>query len=181
MSCDINSGFALGCRDNAGGIKTLYILSGSLPESGVTETAGEVTDLSGNGVFYQFDLTRGTSDFTETINGSTENGTVFYESTINAVFLKMQSALRNQMKVLAQNPDLKIVVETNNAGTDGDKFFYVGKVYGAQLNGGQGQTGTAIGDANGYTLTFTAQEPEPSIPVSGADLSAVLTGITISQ
>ena len=181
MSCDITAGFSLGCRDNAGGIKTLYILSGSLPETGVTETLGEVTDLSGCGIFYQFDLTRGTSDFTETINGSTENGTVFYESTINAVFLKMQSALRNQMKILAQNPDLKLVIETNNAGTEGDKFFYVGKTYGAQLNGGQGQTGTAIGDANGYTLTFTAQEPEPAIPVSGSDLSGILTGISIAQ
>jgi hypothetical protein len=179
MACDITAGFALGCRDNAGGIKTLYILSGSV--SSTTETAGELTDINGSGIFYQFDLTRGTSDFTETINGSTENGTVFYESTINAVFLKMQSALRNQMKVLAQNPDLKIVVETNNAGTEGDKFFYIGKTYGAQLNGGQGQTGTAIGDANGYTLTFTAQEPEPAIPVSGSTLSSILTGITISQ
>ena len=179
MACDITAGFSLGCRDNAGGIKTLYILSGSV--SSTTETSGELTDINGSGIFYQFDLTRGTSDFTETINGSTENGTVFYESTINAVFLKMQSALRNQMKILAQNPDLKIVVETNNAGTEGDKFFYVGKTYGAQLNGGQGQTGTAIGDANGYTLTFSAQEPEPAIPVSGSSLSGILTGITISQ
>lgn len=179
MACDITAGFSLGCRDNAGGIKTLYILSGSV--SSITESSGEITDIDGSGVFYQFDLTRGTSDFTETINGSTENGTVFYESTVNAVFLKMQSALRNQMKVLAQNPDLKLVVETNNAGTEGDKFFYVGEVYGAQLNGGQGQTGTAIGDANGYTLTFTAQEPNPAIPVSGSVLSDVLTGITISQ
>ena len=179
MACDITAGFSLGCRDNAGGIKTLYILSGSV--SSITEVSGEITGIDGSGVFYQFDLTRGTSDFTETINGSTENGTVFYESTVNAVFLKMQSALRNQMKVLAQNPDLKLVVETNNAGVDGDKFFYVGEVYGAQLNGGQGQTGTAIGDANGYTLTFTAQEPNPAIPVAGASLSDVLTGITISQ
>jgi len=179
MACDITAGFSLGCRDNAGGIKALYILSGSVTT--VTETSGEITDISGDGVFYQFDLTRGTSDFTETINGSTENGTVFYESTVNAVFLKMQSALRNQMKVLAQNPDLKLVVETNNAGVDGDKFFYVGEVYGAQLNGGQGQTGTAIGDANGYTLTFTAQEPNPAIPVAGDTLGDVLTGITISQ
>tara|TARA_R110000822_G_scaffold61319_6_gene151841 strand:- start:4342 stop:4881 length:540 start_codon:yes stop_codon:yes gene_type:complete len=179
MACDITAGFSLGCRDNAGGIKTLYILSGSVTT--LTEVSGEITDIDGTGIFYQFDLTRGTSDFTETINGSTENGTVFYESTVNAVFLKMQSSLRNQMKVLAQNPDLKLVVETNNAGTEGDKFFYVGEVYGAQLNGGQGQTGTAIGDANGYTLTFTAQEPNPAIPISGSVLADVLTGITISQ
>jgi hypothetical protein len=179
MACDITAGFSLGCRDNAGGIKTLYILSGSVTT--LTEVSGEITDIDGTGIFYQFDLTRGTSDFTETINGSTENGTVFYESTVNAVFLKMQSSLRNQMKVLAQNPDLKLVVETNNAGTEGDKFFYVGEVYGAQLNGGQGQTGTAIGDANGYTLTFTAQEPNPAIPISGSVLADALTGITISQ
>ena len=29
MACDITSGFALGCRDNTGGIKAIYILSGS--------------------------------------------------------------------------------------------------------------------------------------------------------
>ena len=178
MACDITSGHTLGCRDNAGGIKAIYILSGSV--AGITETSNEISDISGSGVFYQFDLTRGTSDFTETINGSTENGTVFYETTVNAVFLKLQTNIRNQMKILAQNPDIKMVVETNN-NTSGSKFLYVGRVYGAQLNGGQGQSGTAIGDANSYTLTFTAQEPNPADIITGTDLTTALTGITISQ
>ena len=178
MACDITSGFALGCRDNAGGIKALYILSGSV--SAITDTSDEISDIAGTGIFYQFDLQRGTSDFTETINGSTENGTVFYEATVNAVFAKMQTSTRNQVKVLAQNPDLKLVVETNND-VDGSKFFYVGRVHGSILNAGQGQTGTAIGDANGYTLTFTATEPNPADVIAGTDLSTALTGITISQ
>ena len=178
MACDITSGFALGCRDNLGGIKALYILSGSV--AGITEASNEITDISGSGVFYQFDLQRGTSDFTETINGSTENQTVFYEATINAAFAKLQTSTRNQVKVLAQNPDLKIVVETNN-GTSGSKYFYVGRTSGAQLNAGQGQSGTALGDANGYTLTFTAQEPSPADVITGTDLSSVLSGITVSQ
>jgi hypothetical protein len=178
MACDITSGFALGCRDNLGGIKALYILSGSV--AGITESQNEITDISGSGVFYQFDLQRGTSDFTETINGSTENQTVFYEATINAAFAKLQTSVRNQVKVLAQNPDLKIIVETNN-GTTGSKFLYVGKTNGAQLNAGQGQSGTALGDANGYTLTFTAQEPEPADIINGTTLSNALTGITVSQ
>jgi hypothetical protein len=178
MACDITSGFALGCRDNLGGIKALYILSGSV--AGITETSNEISDISGSGVFYQFDLQRGTSDFTETINGSTENQTVFYEATINAAFAKLQTSVRNQVKVLAQNPDLKIIVETNN-GTTGSKFIYVGKTNGAQLNAGQGQSGTALGDANGYTLTFTAQEPSPADIITGTTLSSALTGITVSQ
>ena len=178
MACDITSGFALGCRDNTGGIKALYILSGSV--AGITETSNEISDISGSGVFYQFDLQRGTSDFTETINGSTENQTVFYEATINASFAKLQTATRNQVKILAQNPDLKIVVETNN-NESGSKFIYVGRLNGAQLNAGQGQSGTALGDANGYTLTFTAQEPNPADIITGTTLGDALTGITVSQ
>lgn len=178
MSCSITEGFALGCRDNTGGIKALYILSGSV--SDITETSDEISDISGSGVFYQFDLQRGTSDFTETINGSTENQTVFYEATINAAFAKLQTSTRNQVKVLAQNPDLKIIVETNNNVT-GSKFFYVGRVHGAHLNSGQGQSGTALGDANGYTLTFTAQEPHPADVITGTTLEDALTGITVSQ
>lgn len=178
MACDITSGFALGCRDNTGGIKAIYILSGSV--SSITDASNEISDINGTGVFYQFDLQRGTSDFTETINGSTENQTVFYEATINAAFAKLQTSTRNQVKVLAQNPDLKIIVETNND-TASEKFIYVGRKNGAVLNAGQGQSGTALGDANGYTLTFTAQEPQPADFISGSNLSGALTGITVSQ
>ena len=44
---------------------------------------------------------------------------------------------------------------------------------------GAGATGTAFGDLNGYTLTFTSQEPEPASEIDGfAD--AILSGITIA-
>ena len=178
MACDINSGFALGCRDNSGGIKAIYILSGSI--AGITDTSDEISDISGSGIFYQFDLQRGTSDFTETINGSTENQTVFYEATVNAAFAKLQTSTRNQVKILAQNPDLKIIVETNND-TASEKFIYVGRKNGALLNAGQGASGTALGDANSYVLTFSAQEPNPADFIAGTSLSAALTGITVSQ
>src|SRR6056300_314537 len=108
-TCDITSGFTLGCRDNTGGIRKLYILSGSI--SSVSGSTGYIESISGSGDFYQFELFRQTSDFNEAITSTPENGTVFYEQTLNAVFFKLQSATRNQVKVLAQNPDLKIIVE----------------------------------------------------------------------
>ena len=93
----------------------------------------------------------------------------------------MQSATRNQVKVLAQNPDLKIIVETNNGNDDSiGKFFLAGQYNGMTMTGGSGATGTAFGDMNGYTLTFGGQEPYPANEVSGSDLSAVMTGITVS-
>lgn len=180
MACDITSGFSLGCRDNVGGIANIYILSGSV--AGITSSTGAISDISGSGTFYKFELTRNTGDFTETPTPSLENGTVFYAQTVNAAFHKLQASIRNQVKVLAQNPDLKIVVETNN-GTDDNvgKFFYVGRYRGAVLTGGSGTTGTAFGDANQYALTFEAQEPQPSeeITTTGT-LTSALTGITVS-
>ena len=161
MACDVTSGFQLGCRDNSGGIKSIYILSGN---------------------FYQYDLTKNTGDFAETPNPSLENGTVFYSQTVNAAFHKLQASVRNQVKVLAQNPDLKIVVETNNGSEDYvGSFFYIGRYRGATLTGGSGTTGTAFGDANQYALTFEGLEPQPAeeITTSGL-LTDALTGITVS-
>jgi hypothetical protein len=177
-TCDITSGFTLGCRDNSGGIKNLYILSGSI-SSVADESEGLINSISGSGEFFQFELFRQTSDFAEAISSTPENGTVFYEQTVNATFFKLQSATRNQVRVLAKNPDLKIIVETNNGSVDGvGRYWLLGEENGVQLLSGTGQTGTAFGDLNGYTLTFTGQEPEPASEISGS-LSGVVSGITV--
>ena len=178
MSCDITSGFTLGCRDNTGGIKNLYILSGSI--TSVTDASeGLISSISGSGEFFQYELFRQTSDFSEAISATPENGTVFYEQSVNAVFFKLQSSTRNQVRVLAKNPDLKIIVETNNGSEDGvGKYWLLGEENGVQLLSGTGATGTAFGDLNGYSLTFTGQEPEPASEISGS-LAGALSGITL--
>jgi len=177
-TCDITSGFTLGCRDNTGGIANLYILSGSIT-SVVDASEGLIQTISGSGEFFKFELFRQTSDFTEAITSTPENGTVFYEQTVNAVFFKLQSATRNQVKVLAQNPNLKVIVETNNGTVDGvGRYWLLGEDRGMQLLSGTGATGTAFGDLNGYTLTFTGQEPNPASEISGS-LAGALSGITL--
>jgi len=179
MACDITSGFELACRDSIGGIKNIYILSGSI--ASVTGAgAGLLTDISGVGTFYKFELVKQTGDFTETPTPSVENGTVFFDQVVNAPFHKLQSSIRNQVKVLAQNQDLKIIIETNN-GTDDSvgKFFLAGQSNGMTLTGGSGATGTAYGDLNGYSLTFGGQEPYPASECSGSDLAAIMSGISV--
>ena len=182
MACDITSGFTLGCRDNTGGVKNIYILSGSV--TSVTDASeGLISEISGSGTFYKFELFRQTSDFTETITATPENGTIVYDQSLNAVFFKLQSSTRNQVKVLAQNPNIKMVVETNNGSDDGvGKFFYLGQENGVQLLSGTGATGVNFADRNGYTLTFSGQEPFPASEISGSATSfeGALAGITIS-
>jgi hypothetical protein len=181
MSCDITSGFTLGCRDNTGGVKSIYILSGSV--TSVTDASeGLISVISGSGTFYNFELFRQTSDFTEEVAVTPENGTVVYNQTMNAVFFKLQTSTRNQIKVLAQNPNIKMIVETNNF-TDTSRYLYVGEEYGVQLLTGTGGTGTAFSDRNGYALTFTGVEPNPSSFISASNetqLLARLSGITLA-
>ena len=181
MACDITSGFTLGCRDNSGGIKNIYVLSGSITT--VTEASdGLISDISGSGTFYKFELTKNTGDLTEAPTPSLENGTVFYEQTLNVAFHKLQSSIRNQVKVLAQNPDLKIIVETNN-GIESPytgRYFLVGRYRGATLSAGSATSGTAFGDANQYALTFQGLEPEPMDEIQSSDGSVdFLSGISV--
>ena len=181
MACDITSGFTLGCRDNVGSIKQIYILSGSV--TSVTDASeGLISSISGSGTFYTFELFRETSDYSENVTVAPENGTVVYEQTVNAVFFKMQTSTRNQIKVLAQNPTIRMIVETNNSDNT-SKYVYVGEDYGMQLLTSAGGTGTLFGDRNGYTLTFTGREPNPAAFISASNetqLTARLSGITIS-
>lgn len=181
MSCQITSGFTLGCRDNVGGITAIYILSGSI--GGFTEpTPGLITDISGSGIFYKYELTKNTGNFDETINASLENGTVFYTQSVNVAFHKMQASLRNQIKALAQNPVLKIVVQTNNIEDNTGQFFLIGRERGATLSAGTGTTGTTFGDANQYSLTFEGLEPQPAFEIeTTGDLDDALTGITVAS
>jgi len=176
-TCNITSGFTLGCRDNTGGVKAVYIYGGT-DNLIVTSSASEITDIDGTGTFYKFEQVRQTSNFTEAINSSVENGTIFYDQSLVLQFHKMSGSLQEQIGTLVKNPDLRIIVETNNGqtGAAGDgKYFLMGEYNGAALSEGNGQTGTAFGDLNGYSLTFSSPEPEPAKEIVTALSSLTVT------
>lgn len=178
--CQITSGYTLGCRDNIGSIKNIFILSGSVTAV-VAPTEGLITQLSGSGSFFKFELFRETSDFAETMTVTPENGTIVYETTTNAVFFKMQVSTRNQIRLLSGNPNIKMIVETNNTDAT-SKFIYVGRDNGVTLTTSAGASGTGFNDRNGYALTFVSREPEPALFLSASTYSglpSLLNGLTI--
>jgi hypothetical protein len=180
MACDITTGFQLGCRDNTGGLKSIYILSGSI--TSISGSQGLITSISGSGVWYEFQLFRQTSNYSEELVATPENGTIVYNQTCNAVFFKMQTSVRNQVRVLAQNPNLAIIIETQNGSETGAaRWFLMGQVNGSQLLSGTAQTGTAFSDLNGYNLVFSGNEPNPASEVSGSasTFTGSLSGMTI--
>lgn len=169
MACALTQGYSLNdCRDSIGGIKSIYLIElGNV--SGVTSSAGLISVIgkANNARFWKYNLTRATADAMEEIQISEENGTVFYNQTVNIVLNKLQATTRNEIVLLAQNR-LAAVVEDRNG-----KYWYYGKGEGLLLNGGKATTGKAFGDRNGYELTFAGSEVALALEVN----SSVITGL----
>jgi hypothetical protein len=173
MSCNLTSGIQLSCRDNVGGVATAYITDFTNIASITKNTGDTITQISGSGTFYEFQLIRTSSQYTETVNASLENGTVFYTQELVTYFAKLSQDKRNILKTLAQSPRLAVVIVDNN----GDSF-YLGETYGMFVSAGTSVTGKALGDANGYNITFQALEPNPMNELSGT-LASVASGIAV--
>ena len=174
-SCYTTANICKGCRDAVGGIKQVYIVAGCV--TGVTENGDQeiLTVGAVSGTVYTYQVEKNTSNFVENIQASLENGTVVYNQQVNLVFLKLQQSTRNQIKLLAQNTNMKVFVETNEG-----SIFYLGEDFGMALSSGTAESGTAFADRNGYTLLLEGFEKEPAKKLAGS-LSSTLVGLSLSS
>ena len=158
MACTLTSGRAVPCKDQVGGLKNVYfVYFGNLGT--VTEIDDEITNMTGdssnNLTAYKYEL-KGNSSFEQTFTASRENGTVFFEQTLNLTLTKLSKEDNKELKLLAYGRP-HIAVEDYNG-----NVFMMGQVHGADVSGGTVVTGAAMGDLSGYTLTFSAQETKPA-------------------
>ena len=173
-ACQVSSNIELGCVGSVGGIKTIYILNGSI--TGTSTTAnGAVSGITGTGNLYEFQVQKQTSSLTETFNISLENGTTFYEQVTNAIFNKIDADKRDQLRLLARNRQIVLFVEDNNG-----QVYYLGNDFsGGFVSAGTGESGTAFSDRNGYNISITTYSQDPALLLSGT-LAEVVSGITIN-
>ena len=172
MACsNLTAGFTLDCNDSNGGIDKIFIANG--PVESITQSSGTITAITVGGSalsasdFYDFDVPRQTSSFTETINVSQENGTVYYDQALTMIFNKMEAAKRDQILLMAQATDMIVVFKDNN-----DKYFSVGVERGAFMTAGSSVSGTAYGDRNGYEIVIGGLEASPIFTVDSSIVEA---------
>lgn len=159
MSCDIANGVAEPCKSAVGGLDAIYIINyGDYTASDLTYDAtntDQINDINGVSNIYKFEL-KGANSFEQTITSSRDNGTTFVEQTLT-VNLKQQSAAKTKLVKLLSYGRPHIIVRTR-AG----QYFLAGLERGLDLTTGVISNGTAMGDMNGYTLTFVGQENIPA-------------------
>ncbi len=171
MACNLSAGRNEVCKDSIGGLQGVYFLNyntGSFTKN----ASGEITAFPSGSTVYYYEL-KGNSAYTETVNSSRDNGTTFFSQELLLNLKKLTNEMTTQLKLMAYGRP-KIVVWTQN----GDALL-VGEKEGADVTAGTIQTGAALGDLYGYSVTFTGQEQLPAAFISGSTTSnpfAALTG-----
>ena len=170
MACDLSLGRKEPCKDVVGGIKAVYFTDfGDLGT--VTETDDQITDLSGTFTAFKYEV-KGNSSFEQNITSSRENGTTFFEQTLNLTLHKLSKEDNKELKLLAYGRP-HVAVEDYNG-----NVFVMGLQHGADVSGGTIVTGAAMGDLSGYTLTLTGMEVKPANFVASPTLIDPYAGMT---
>jgi len=164
MSCDIIGGRTEQCKDAVSGLHAIYLINygdldmDALAQYGTVDNTDQIVAIQSDGITFsafKFEL-KGNNSFEQTINSSRENGTTFFEQTLT-VQLKRQDVKSTKNVKLISYGRPRIIVHAR-----GDQFFLMGLDQGCDVSAGNISSGSALGDFNGYSLTFTAMEELPA-------------------
>lgn len=171
MACDLSLGRKVPCKDVVGGIKAVYFIDyGDITIAYDTTDTDLIEDL-GAVTAYKYEL-KGNSSFEQTFTSSRENGTTFFEQTLNLTLTKMSKEDHKELKLLAYGRPNVVVHDYNG------NAFLMGAEHGAEVSGGTIVTGGAMGDLSGYTLTLSAQEQVPANFLEGSTEADPFGGLT---
>ena len=175
MACDISMGRNEECKDNVGGIRAIYFINYGDMDGVILGADDEVTDFGATAVnAYKYELKATTNTLEQTIVSSRDNGTTYFDQNLNITLKKMTKEMNKEVKLLAAGRP-HVVVEDYNGNS-----WLAGKNEGVDANGGSVVTGGAIGDLNGYTLTFLGQEGSPANFMEGGVLDNPFAGLSSS-
>ena len=171
MACELSTGFTLDCKDGIGGIKQIVLLDKTSVDTITYEMGTEVISsmvINNVNELYTYELPTQTGSFEETINFNRYAVTIFYTQTVNIMMQKLSAPKRLELQNAATVRVIVFVNDTNN------NWWAIGIENGADLSTGTAATGTALGDANGYTLAFTHETPKRAYKLADAP-SVIIT------
>lgn len=162
MACTQSlEGILKDCEASMGGIVMAYIANhGDIADITSAED-GTITAIAMNGEtkFKRYYTRRGASSMTSTLNADPATGVNYVSTEVVLTFPKMSQGNREEIAKLAVGQLTMIVKDANG------KYWLLGQGedFSVMASAGTGQTGSAAGDANNFTITL--REEAPSFPV----------------
>lgn len=162
------AGINLDCSNNKGGIKRAFIA----PYGDVTATTseGKVTGftMAEGAKFKTYQFRKNTGSMTSTLTADETNGLNYVTTELSLVFTKMDTAKRLEMAALSLG-QLAVIVEDANG-----IYWYLTPDDYASASAGTGETGTAKGDRNAYTLTLSVENDGYPMEVEATAITEVI-------
>ena len=170
MSCvQTLSGLARDCNSNMGGILEALIAPFD-DVTAVTITDGVISaiTMASSKKFKKYNFAKNTGNLTSTYNIDPASGVRYVTSDLLLQFNRMETTKRVEITALAMS-DLVVICKDANG-----KYWYLGKDEPVNASAGDGQTGTARGDANRYTITLRDESQEMPYEVSDSIIEGLL-------
>jgi hypothetical protein len=177
MSCQLTAAVGLDCKDQIGGLKSVFFCNDYYEnienvdtitaDSFIMTTAGFATWQDATGTtpaadvvkVFRYDLRPDLSSMTINTNASKTNGTTFFTQTLSLTLQKINAAVSYQLRLLAYNRVQVFVLDNN------DNLFLLGYNNGCDVTAGTTVSGTAYGDLSGFTIEVSAEERAPYIKI----------------
>jgi len=162
MSCDITNGRVEECKSSVSGLKNIFFANfDDLTVDNITYDATNADTIdtwvpAAQLTLFKYELKSNENSFTTAIQTSRDNGTTFFESTLQISLKKQDQAMHRNIKLLAFGRP-RIIIQTMT-----DQFFMMGLAQGADTEAGEISSGSDMGSFNGYKLTFVSREVSPS-------------------
>lgn len=170
MSClQTLNGLVNDCAPSMGGIVEVYIANFADVDV-VTVTDGIINsiEMMSGEKFKKYGFRKNTGSLSSNYTVDQTTGADFVVSDLVLVFTKMETAKRIEISALAQGELVAIVKDANG------KYWYLGKDEPIVISAGDGLTGTARADRNGYSITLQDNSLEMPYEVDEAVLRSIV-------
>lgn len=173
MACSQTlAGIINDCAANMGGIKEVYLANKA--DVTVTVTTNKVTaiTMASTAKFHKYQFRPNTSSMSSNYQVNQENGVAYVQTDLQMVFNRMETTKRVEVVAMAQGELCALVRDCNGL------LWFLGYDAPLLLSAGDGLTGTARTDRNGYSVTL--QDNSLELPhevlegTGGVDLSTIV-------
>lgn len=170
MACNqILNGLVRDCAPSMGGIVEALAINKEYI-SKITAADGKVNEVTlvDNEKFKAFYFARNTGSMTSTYTLDPATGVRYVTTDLVLMFNRMETAKRVEITALAQNELVLIVKDANG------KYWLLGKDEPVMATAGEGVTGTARSDRNGYSITLQDTSLEMPYEVEESIIAGLL-------
>ena len=174
----LSAGLDKSCDSNAGGVNKIYVtdfdnVTAFTIGAATSPQTGDWVDaitMGGSTKFYEVKTNKNVCNFTESVAIDLANGTTFFNQVVTLELTKRETTKRTFIeKLIDGQKQLRLIVLDSNG-----NYWLFGYSEGSYVTAIEGGSGTAKADKNGYTVTFTAMEPDQAFQVDPTIVSAIV-------